>query len=82
MTARTSKGVSRIVTQLKKGAGVVTTRGHVHYVVTEYGSVDLFGKTLRERAQALMSIAHPDDRINLEKEWGEMISKVKDGKFL
>lgn len=69
LTSRTKKGVSRIVPQLQLGAGVVTTRAHVHYVITEYGSVDLFGKTLRERAEALISIAHPDDRDRLEKEW-------------
>jgi len=59
---------SRIVTTLKTGAGVVTTRGHVHWVVTEYGAVDLWGKTLRERADALISIAHPDFREELRKE--------------
>jgi acyl-CoA hydrolase len=57
--------VSRIVAALKPGAGVVTTRGHVHWVVTEYGAVNLFGKSLRERAQALISIAHPDFRQEL-----------------
>lgn len=76
LTSRTSKGVPRIVPQLKNGAGVVTTRAHVHYVVTEYGVVDLFGKTLRERAEALMSIAHPDDRANLENEWGHIVSNA------
>ena len=58
-------GVSRIVPSVKTGAGVVTTRGHVHWVVTEYGAVDLWGKTLRERAAALISIAHPDFRGEL-----------------
>ena len=57
--------VSRIVASVKPGAGVVTTRGHVHWVVTEYGSVNLFGLTLRERAEALISIAHPDARAEL-----------------
>lgn len=57
--------VSRITAELKAGAGVVTTRGHVHWVVTEYGAVDLHGKTLRERAEALISIAHPDFRAEL-----------------
>lgn len=68
LTSRT-KGVSKIVPFLKKGAGVVTTRAHVHYVITEYGIADLYGKTLRERAKALIEIAHPDDRENLAKEW-------------
>ena len=52
----------------KKGAGVVTTRAHVHYVVTEFGHVNLFGKNLRQRAHALISIAHPDHREQLEKD--------------
>ncbi len=57
----TAKGdeISRIVPMLKPGAGVVTTRNHVHYVVTEYGVADLYGKTIRERAQALIKVAHP-----------------------
>lgn len=67
LTSRTKKGVSRIVPMLKPGAGVVTTRAHVHYVVTEYGAAFLFGKNLRQRAQALISIAHPDDREMLER---------------
>jgi acyl-CoA hydrolase len=59
--------VSRIVLQLAAGAGVVTTRGHVHWVVTEYGAVNLHGRSLRERAAALISIAHPDFRTELER---------------
>jgi len=58
--------ISRICMELSPGAGVVTTRGHVHWVVTEYGAVNLHGKTLRQRAQALISIAHPDFRSELE----------------
>ncbi len=54
--------VSRIVPHLSQGAGVVTTRGHVHWVVTEYGAVNLHGKSLRERAELLRSISHPDFR--------------------
>lgn len=49
------------------GAGVVTTRGHVHYIVTEHGIAYLFGKSLRQRAHALINIAHPDHREKLEK---------------
>lgn len=59
---------SRIVMAVKPGAGVVTTRGHVHWVVTEYGSVDLFGLTLRQRAERLIGIAHPDVRGELARE--------------
>jgi acyl-CoA hydrolase len=59
--------VSRITPMLKTGAGVVTTRGHVHWVVTEYGAVNLHGRTLRERGEALISIAHPDFRNELRK---------------
>jgi acyl-CoA hydrolase len=66
--ATAAKGtVSRIVPELKPGAGVVTTRGHVHWVVTEFGAVNLHGKTLRERGEALISIAHPDFRLELRK---------------
>jgi acyl-CoA hydrolase len=57
--------VSRIVPALREGAGVVTTRGHVHWVVTEHGAVNLHGMTLRERGEALASIAHPDMRAEL-----------------
>jgi acyl-CoA hydrolase len=67
LTSRTRKGISRIVPYLKEGAGVVTTRGHVHYIVTEYGIAYLFGKNLRQRAKALIDIAHPDDREMLTK---------------
>lgn len=66
-TSRTAKGVSKIVPMLAEGAGVTTTRAHVHYVVTEYGVVNLRGKNLRQRAAALTSIAHPDDREQLER---------------
>jgi 4-hydroxybutyrate CoA-transferase len=58
---------SRIVPALRPGAGVVTTRGHVHWVVTEWGAVDLHGMTLRERAEALISVAHPDARAELRR---------------
>jgi acyl-CoA hydrolase len=67
MGATAQKGkTSRIVPFLKQGAGVVTSRADVHYVVTEFGVAYLFGKNLRERAEALISIAHPDFRQELE----------------
>lgn len=61
------RGISRIVPMLKRGAGVVTTRYHVHYVVTEYGVADLYGKTIRERAKALINIAAPEYRDELTR---------------
>lgn len=67
MPSITSKGVSRIVPYLKPGAGVVTTRGHTHWVVTEYGAVNLVGMNLSQRAKALIKIAHPNHREELEK---------------
>jgi acyl-CoA hydrolase len=67
LPSRTAKGVPRIVPFLKQGAGVVTTRAHMHYVVTEYGIAYLYGKNLRQRARALINISHPDDREALEK---------------
>ncbi|MCJ8497096.1 4-hydroxybutyrate CoA-transferase [Chryseobacterium salipaludis] len=67
ISSRTKKGVPRITPFLKQGAGVVTTRGHMHYVVTEYGVAYLYGKNLRQRAKALIEISHPDDREMLEE---------------
>lgn len=67
LPSTTSKGLSRIVPFLKEGAGVVTTRGHVHWVVTEYGITDLFGKNLKQRAKALIELAHPSHREDLDK---------------
>jgi acyl-CoA hydrolase len=64
--------VSRIVPALKPGSGVVTTRGHVHWIVTEYGAVNLFGLALRQRAEALISIAHPDFRSELRRVFSEV----------
>lgn len=65
LPSRTKDGRSRLVPSLKPGAGVVTTRAHVQFIVTEYGIADLYGKTLHERAQALIDIAHPEDREGL-----------------
>ena len=67
MGSATKKGVSKIVPFLKPGAGVTTTRAHVHYVATEHGVVNLFGKNLQQRADALISIAHPNHREDLER---------------
>ncbi|HHH82074.1 MAG TPA: acetyl-CoA hydrolase/transferase family protein [Chloroflexi bacterium] len=73
-TARPGGGapISRIVSTLKPGAGVVTTRNHVHFVATEYGVAHLYGKTIRQRARALIEIAHPDFREQLEREAWEL----------
>lgn len=71
-TLKDGTQTSRIVNLLKQGAGVVTTRNHVHYVVTEYGVADLYGKTIRQRARQLINIAHPDFRKDLEQQAGEL----------
>jgi acyl-CoA hydrolase len=68
LTSATKKGESKIVPTLKAGAGVVSTRAHMHYIVTEFGVANLYGKNLHQRALALMNIAHPDNREMLEKE--------------
>jgi acyl-CoA hydrolase len=68
LSSTTNKGESKIVPFLKPGAGVVTTRAHVHYVITEYGIAYLFGKNLKQRAYALIDIAHPSHREALEQE--------------
>ncbi len=75
LTSRSKKGFSRIVAQLKPGAGVVTTRSHVHYVVTEYGVVNLVGKSIKERIAALIKIAHPEDRELLSRQVSEIFSR-------
>lgn len=72
LPATTRKGLSRIVMSLHEGAGVVTTRAHVHYIVTEYGVAYLRGKNLRERATELIKIAHPDHRESLERQYYEI----------
>lgn len=68
MPSVTAKGISKITPYLKQGAGVTTTRAHVHYVATEFGVVDLFGKNLKDRSKALISISHPDHQEQLEKD--------------
>jgi len=67
MPSTTRRGESRIVPFLKQGAGVVTTRSHVHYVVTENGIANLYGKTLKQRIQELVKIAHPNHQEAIEK---------------
>ena len=67
MASRTGKGRGKIVPTLQPGAGVVTPRADVQWVVTEYGAVNLYGKSLQERARLLISIAHPEDREGLQK---------------
>ena len=69
----TNKGVSRIVPFLNKGAGVVTTRAHVQYIVTEYGIADLYGKTIKQRVKELVKIAHPKFREQIDRSYFEAI---------
>ena len=76
MPSVTKTGLSKIVPHLKFGAGVTTTRAHVHYVATEYGVVNLFGKSLKQRAKLLISIAHPNHREQLEEAMFERFYKV------
>lgn len=77
LPSATRRGESRLVPFLKQGAGVVTTRAHVHYVVTEYGTASLYGKGMAERAMELIKIAHPDHREELEKAAAERFSSGK-----
>ncbi len=67
MPSVTNKGISKIAPVLAEGAGVVTTRSHMHWFVTEYGAVNLYGKSLQERARLLISVAHPDHRESLDR---------------
>ncbi|MHB8207904.1 acetyl-CoA hydrolase/transferase family protein [Mucilaginibacter sp.] len=78
LPSQTNTGISRIVPFLKEGAGVVTTRGHVHWVITEYGMVDLFGKSLKQRAKALIEIAHPNHQEMLDRSFFKRFEKVED----
>jgi acyl-CoA hydrolase len=75
ISSSTAKGISKIVPMLKQGAGVVTTRANVHYVVTEYGVANLYGKNIAQRAKMLIDIAHPDHRAELEKMAFEIYGK-------
>jgi acyl-CoA hydrolase len=76
LPSTTKSGISRIVPNLKKGAGVVTTRANVHYIVTEYGVANLYGKTLKQREEALIKIAHPDHREAIERSYFENVTSV------
>ncbi len=76
LPSTTSKGISRIVPMLKEGAGVVTTRGHIHYVATEYGVVNLYGKNMEQRARLLISISHPNHRETLERAYHSRFGKM------
>lgn len=78
LPSATSKGISRISPFLRLGTGVVTTRAHVHYVVTEYGVANLYGKNLRQRARALIEIAHPDHRADLDAKAHERFKRMPD----
>lgn len=68
LASTTTKGQSKIVPFLKEGAGVTTTRAHVHYIVTEFGVANLYGQNLRQRARSLINIAHPDHQEELERQ--------------
>lgn len=71
----TKRGESRIVPHLKQGAGVVSTRAHVHYIITENGIADLYGKTLKQRVAELVKIAHPSHQETIDKQYYEMLNK-------
>jgi acyl-CoA hydrolase len=76
LPSTTKNGQSRIVPFLRQGAGVVTTRGHIHYVITENGIADLYGKTLRQRATEMVRIAHPNHQESVEREYYELLNKM------
>ncbi len=67
MPSTTEKGISKIAPVLLPGAGVVTTRAHAHWLVTEYGAVNLYGRSLQERTRLIISIAHPSHREALDR---------------
>jgi acetyl-CoA hydrolase len=71
-TLRNGTRVSKIVPMLKQGAGVVTSRNHVHFVVTEFGVASLYGKSIRQRTQELINIAHPEFRQEITKQAREL----------
>lgn len=79
LASRTNKGKPKIVPLLQPGAGVVTPRADVQWVVTEHGAVNLYGKSLQERSKLLISIAHPEDRETLEKASFERYCSIKTG---
>ncbi|GAB3710787.1 acetyl-CoA hydrolase/transferase family protein [Flavobacterium koreense] len=72
----TKRGESRIVPYLKQGAGVVTTRSHVHYIITENGIADLYGKTLRQRVGEMVRIAHPNHQESIDRQYYEMLNNM------
>lgn len=76
LPSTTGNGKSKIVSTLARGASVVTTRAHVHWIVTEHGKVNLYGKNLRERARAMIEIAHPDHREDLYKAAFEFLGEI------
>jgi len=73
LPSMTKNGISKIVPSLKPGAGVVTTRAHVQYIITEYGIANLYGKTIKQRVKALVNIAHPNHRERIERAYYELI---------
>ncbi|CAN5252616.1 acetyl-CoA hydrolase/transferase C-terminal domain-containing protein [soil metagenome] len=77
MKSTTSNGDSKIVSMLRPGAGVVTTRANVHYIVTEFGTAYLYGKNLAQRAKALIEIAHPDHREKLSEAGEKLYGKIR-----
>jgi len=76
LPSTTKKGESRIVPYLKQGAGVVTTRSHVHYIITENGIADLYGKTLRQRVGEMVRIAHPNHQESIDRQYFEMLNTL------